>query len=79
MKNVEPEEIRKGDIVQVDPSAEGMFAGCLIVVSEIRADGIQGYVHVPGSGHAYVRKNWDDIEFVGTAVWMMIGYTEDYE
>jgi len=79
MKNVKPEEIRKGDIVQVDPEVKGMFAGCLVVVTEIRAGGIQGYVQIPGAGQACVRKDWDEIEFVGTVVWMTVGCTEDCE
>jgi hypothetical protein len=49
-----------GDIVQIDPtlnSAQGnpKFAGCLMVVTEPKAWGAQGYVTVPGMGLAYYR------------------------
>lgn len=38
-------ELRVGEIVQLDPIKTGnkMFAGCLMVVSEIKSWGVQGY------------------------------------
>jgi hypothetical protein len=62
--------IEVGDIVQVDPSKE-VFGGCLVVVSEVKNWGIQGYVQSAGvEGQAYVRLDFDSFETTGgKAVW----------
>jgi hypothetical protein len=61
----------KNDIVQVDPSVP-VFGGCLVVVTEVKDWGIQGYVQNAGDnvGQAYIRLKWNDISNTGgTAVW----------
>lgn len=60
------------DIVQVNPSKE-MFGGCLVVVTEVKSWGIQGYVQSAGvPGQQYIRLTWDDIEPTGgVAVWII--------
>ena len=42
-----------GDLVQVNPSVE-VFGGCIVVVTESKSWGVQGYVQsavVPGQQH----------------------------
>ncbi|MES2729994.1 MAG: hypothetical protein V4621_07890 [Pseudomonadota bacterium] len=64
------------DVVQLDPActANPMFAGCLMVVSEVKPWGVQGYVQALGSdgkpgGQAYYRAQTGTFEYVGKAVW----------
>ena len=60
-----------GDIVQVNPSKE-MFGGCMVVVTEVKSFGIQGYVQSAGvPGQQYIRLKFEDIEPTGgKAVWI---------
>jgi hypothetical protein len=62
--------IEVGDIVQVDPSKE-VFGACMVVVTEVKSWGIQGYVQSAGvEGQQYIRLNFDDFELTGgKAIW----------
>lgn len=53
-------ELREGDIVLLDPETVGnrAFAGALMVVTEPKPWGAQGYV--PG-GQAYYRATWEEM------------------
>ena len=56
------------DIVQVITESHEWY-GCLVVVSEVKSWGMQGYVHSPwGAGDAYIRLKSTDFVKVGTAV-----------
>jgi len=59
------------DIVQVNPLKE-MFGGCMVVVTELKDFGIQGYVQSAGvEGQQYVRLKFEDFEPTGgKAVWV---------
>lgn len=61
-----------GYIVQVNPEVD-TFGGCMVVVTEVKSWGIQGYVQSAGvPGQQYIRLNWKDIEPTkGKAVWMV--------
>lgn len=63
--------LREGDIVQVNPNVE-TFGGCMVVVTEIKGWGIQGYVQSAGiPGQQYIRLKFADIESTGgMAVWI---------
>jgi hypothetical protein len=63
-----------GDIVQVNPEKE-TFGGCMVVVTEIKAWGIQGYVQNAGAnGQAYIRLKTEDFEHTGgKTVWIAGG------
>jgi hypothetical protein len=63
--------IKVGDIVQVNPEKE-MFGACLVVVTEVKSWGIQGYVQSAGvDGQQFVRLKNDDFETTnGQAVWV---------
>ena len=58
------------DIVQVDPSQD-VFGGCMVVVTEIKSWGIQGYVQSAGvPGQQYIRLKTGEFEPTGgRAVW----------
>ena len=65
-----------GDIVQIGEAPANLaFAYCLMVVTEIRSWGIQGYVQDMGTreqvgGPAYYLATWEEIEPTGgKAVW----------
>jgi hypothetical protein len=65
------------DIVQLDPqlTENPMFAGCLMVVTEVKSWGVQGYVQSLGEngspgGQAYYRAKEGTFESTGgRAVW----------
>jgi hypothetical protein len=60
-----------GDIVQVNPEVE-VFGGCMVVVTELKPWGIQGYVQSAGvPGQQYIRLKTEQIEATGgKAVWV---------
>lgn len=69
--------IEVGDIVQLDPEKTGnkAFAACLMVVTEVKSWGVQGYVQGLGTreaqvGQAYYRADNGTFEPTGgKAVW----------
>ncbi len=74
---MQPRELKIGEIVQIDPahtdSRDGQcFGACLMVVTEPKPWGAQGYVQNAGqTGQAYYRCKWEHMEPTGgMAVWM---------
>ena len=73
-----PMELRIGDVMQISPEghqAEGFFAGCLMIVTEPKSFGCQGFVAIPGErgtipNRAYCRIPFDDMEPIGRAAWV---------
>jgi hypothetical protein len=63
--------IEVNDIVQVDPNFE-TFGACMVVVTEIKDWGIQGYVQSAGvAGQQYIRLNTEQFEPTGgKAMWV---------
>ena len=63
--------IEVGDIVQVNPERE-MFGGCMVVVTETKSWGVQGYVQSAGvPGQQYIRLKSEDFESTGgKTVWI---------
>jgi hypothetical protein len=66
--------MKHGDIVQIVDTTHPWFP-CLLIVDEVKAWGVQGYVMIPktndGSGptvQAWNRLGLDQIEFVGRAI-----------
>ena len=61
-----------GDIVQVIPGKE-TFGACMVVVTELKSWGIQGYVQNAGvEGQAYIRLKFNEFENTGgKAVWVV--------
>lgn len=62
-------EMDEGTIVQLNPhtTRNRMFAGCLMVVTELKSWGAQGYVQALGEngepgGQAYYRAKWEEME-----------------
>ena len=63
------DEMEDGTIVQLNPHTvrNRMFAGCLMVVTELKPWGCQGYVQALGQdgepgGQAYYRARWEEME-----------------
>lgn len=76
-QNLDTTPMKIGDLVQINPHNEAyaMFAGCILVVTEVRSWGVQGYVQALGQdgkpgGQAYLRPKWEDIEYCGQVTWM---------
>lgn len=67
-------DIQPGDIVQIDPESDSCFGGCLVIVTEVKSWGIQGFARVPGEGdnggNSYIRKKWEEFEYCGKAQWL---------
>lgn len=68
-------EIKEGDIVQLTPDVGNKaFACCLMVVTEPKPWGAQGYVQSLGEaadapgGQAYYRAKWEEMEPTGGRV-----------
>ncbi|MGH9146680.1 MAG: hypothetical protein ACRD1Q_08225 [Vicinamibacterales bacterium] len=56
-----PESIEVGDVVQIDPTLDGRFGGCFLLVTKVRSWGVAGYVVMPGKGAVYHRIDTDAI------------------
>lgn len=91
---MEPRELKVGEVVQLNPETtrNKAFRACLMVVSDPKSFGAQGYVQSLGNtrdemgGQAYYRANWDEMEplllvmpGVATVVWDIKGHQEDAE
>lgn len=77
--------LQPGDIVQLSPedTRNLAFAGCLMIVSEPKDFGAQGYVQALGEardaigGQAYYRATWAEMEPTGgRAPWVIDEYAE---
>lgn len=71
---VRPAELRIGAIMQLNPDPDitgnAMFCACMLVVSEPKPWGAQGYVQALGEngapgGLAYYRAKWEEMEPTG--------------
>ena len=59
--------IKKGDVVQANENA-GEWCGCLLIVDEVKAWGVQAGMKIPFKGTAYMRLTFDQVEWIGGAV-----------
>ena len=69
-------ELTIGQVVQLNPETvkNRMFAACMMVVTEPKSWGAQGYVQAFGAdgkpgGQAYYRATFEEMELVGFAEW----------
>lgn len=68
------ERITENSVVQInEKSPDVMWQGCFVQVDEVKTWGVQGWVNIPQtkgepSGNAYIRLNWDQIDYIGQAV-----------
>lgn len=85
---MEKRTLTRGDIVQLVPgeTRNKAFAGCLMVVTEPKAFGAQGYVQGLGEsrddpgGQAYYRATWAEMEPTdGMAPWIVMSHSEEME
>lgn len=66
-------KLKAGDIVQINPEHDPVFGAALMIVTEPKEWGAQGYVHVLGNtdaattfnGKAYYRCKFENMELVG--------------
>ena len=79
---MKPTPLQIGDIVQINPEHDEIFAACIMVVTEPKPWGAQGYVTIPhaeGSARAYYRCKYENMELVGKAEWIRQHPKEDKE
>lgn len=62
------DNIKENSVVQINENGNAGWVGCLVQVSEIKSFGIQGWVKIPMEGDAFIRLNWNQIDFIGQAV-----------
>lgn len=69
--------LAKGQLVQLNPETvkNKMFAACIMVVTEWKPFGAQGYVQGLGEncepgGQAYYRATWEEMDLVGSVKWV---------
>jgi hypothetical protein len=68
--------LAEGDVVQLSPNVGNpMFAGCMMIVTEQKTFGAQGYVQALGEngkpgGQAFYRAQWSEMEYVGQCAWI---------
>lgn len=60
----------EGSVVQIDPEHDERFGACLMVVTEVKPWGYQGYVKVPAQGLAFYRVPKEKAVYVGEATWL---------
>jgi hypothetical protein len=68
-------ELRKGDIVQINPQQGRRFAGCLMVVFKPKPWGAQLFLATPGERgmrptRTYHSADFADMEYIGRAVFI---------
>lgn len=81
------ENVKAGVIVQLDPekTKNKMFSACLMVVTEVKGWGVQGYVQSLGEngemgGQAYYRAEWGTfLPTGGQAPWIIAQHAEEGE
>jgi hypothetical protein len=60
--------ITENCVVQINEKGDPNWIGCFVHVTEVKSWGIQGFVKIPAQGNAYIRLEFDKIEFIGDAV-----------
>jgi hypothetical protein len=66
-----------GDVVQIDPAHDERFGGCLMMVTEPKSWGAQGFISTPAhSGRYYYRCKFEHMEYVGATSWVPQDETE---
>lgn len=65
-------QCKVGDIYQIDPEHDKMFGACLMIVTEPKTWGAQGYIIIPGEngGMAFYRAKYANMVKVGYAEWI---------
>lgn len=68
--------LSKGDVVQLTDTRNLGFAGCMLIVTEVKAWGVQGYVQLPGTRtafgpQAYYRAETHEFKRIGRAVFQV--------
>lgn len=81
---MQPRDLKVGDVVQLDPEkVQPAFAGCFMLVTEPKNWGAQGFVQGMGEtqmkqgGAYFFRAKWEQMEFVGRAVFVPKNHAEE--
>lgn len=64
--------VTPGDVVQIAGTVDG-FAGCFMVITEIKPKYAVGYATQPGRPDVplFTRMKWENLAFVGKATWVL--------
>ena len=61
------EKAEVGFIYQIKPEHDSVFGGCLMITTDPKPWGAQGYFDIPGKGRAYYRCKFENMEHCGVA------------
>lgn len=80
---MEKRDLQEGDLLQLNPHHEN-FGGMLIVVTEPKSWGCQGYLMASRNfeatrykGRAYLRAKFEEMEYIGRLEWFEYIKEED--
>ena len=83
---MEKRKLKIGDVVQINPEKGHRFPGFLVVVTEPKSYGAQGYLMhwcdfpaIRFKDRAFVNVKYDQIEYVGHVFWHGIPKEEENE
>ena len=68
--------MQRGDVVQIRPETTNKaFAGCFMLVTEVKSWGVQGFIALPTErdrppARAYYRATFDEVMKIGVANWV---------
>jgi hypothetical protein len=69
-------QVSVNSVIQINEKGPEGWVGCFVQVSEVKSFGVQGWVQIPKGGQAYIRLNWDVMEYIGEAVMTLPDDTE---
>jgi hypothetical protein len=61
-------KIKVNSVVQVNEKGHEGWIGCLLQVTEIKSNGIMGYVQLPMQGSAFIIMRFEQVDYIGEAV-----------
>ena len=67
--------MRRGSIIQANENAKD-WCGTVLIVDEVKAWGVQAFVHIPKGGDAYIRLNHDQYDDLHAMAVLMPGGEE---
>lgn len=69
------ERVKVGSVLQIDPQHDERFGASLLVVTEVKSWGVQGYIRVPQvpkASNAFYRVEWAKVEYIGESAWLAV-------
>lgn len=62
--------LKRGSIIQANENAKD-WCGCVLIVDEVKAWGVQAFIHIPMKGDAYIRLTTEQFDVLGAEAVLM--------